>query len=186
MVKAGSVSKGMFLDWGGDPVLVADKEFYNPGKGAAVVRLKIKNLKTGNVTKEVLKTDEAVEEIDVSLKKCQFLYQSGDQFVFMDGRSFEQIEVEKKVIGEAKQFIKEGEQYGLSIWQEKVIAVLLPKRIVFEIAKTEQAVKGDTVTGATKPATLENGTVIQVPLFIKKGEKVVVSTETGQYVSRKN
>jgi len=186
MIKAGSITKGMFLDWNGDPVIIADKEFYNPGKGAAVVRLKIKNLKTGNVAKEVLRTDEGVEEIDVQLKKSQFLYKTGDQFVFMNNRSYEQIEVDQKVVEDVKQFIKEGEEYGLSIWQDEVIAVLLPKRIVFEIAKTEQAIKGDTVTGSTKPATLDNGAVIQVPLFIKKGERVIVSTETGQYVGRKN
>ena len=96
------------------------------------------------------------------------------------------MEVDEKAVGDSKQFIKEGEEYGLSIWQDEVITILLPKRIVFEIAKTEQAIKGDTVTGATKPAILDNGAVVQVPLFIKKGERVIVSTETGEYVGRKN
>ncbi len=186
MIKAGSITKGMFLNWRGEQVLVVDKEFFNPGKGAAVARLKLKNLKTGNVIKEVLKTDRGVEEINVELKKAQFLYKNGDQLVFMENKTYEQVEVDEKVVGESRRFIKEGEEYGLSTWQDEVIAVLLPKRIVFVIAKTEQAVKGNTVTRATKPATLDNGVVIQVPLFIKKGEKVIVSTETGEYVSRKN
>ncbi len=186
MIKAGSITKGTFLKWRGDPVMVTDKEFFNPGKGSAVVRVKFKNLKTGNAVREVFRTDDGVEDINVQLKKSQFLYKSGDQYVFMNNRTYEQIEVDEKAVGDSKQFIKEGEEYGLSIWQEEVIAILLPKRIVFEIAKTEQAIKGDTVTGATKPATLDNGAVIQVPLFIKKAEKVIVSTETGEYIGRKN
>ena len=105
MIKAGSITKGMFLNWRGDPVMVVDKEFFNPGKGAAVVRLKLKNLKTGNVIKEVLKTDRGVDDINVQLKKSQFLYKSGDQYVFMNSRTYEQMEVDEKSVGDCKQFI---------------------------------------------------------------------------------
>jgi len=186
MVKAGSITKGMFLQWRGNPVLVVDKEFFNPGKGLAVVRLKLKDLKNGRVVKEVLRTDEGVEEIQVNHRRVQFLYQNGDQYVFMDPRTYEQIEVDQKVIGEGEKFIKEGEEYKLAIWEGKAVGISLPKKMVFEVVKTEKSVKGDTVTGATKPATLDNGTVIKVPLFIKEGEKVIVNTQTGEYVSRKN
>jgi elongation factor P len=186
MVKAGSITKGMFLQWRGEPVLVVDKEFFNPGKGSAVVRLKLKNLKTGNVVKEVLRTDEMVDEIQVNHRKVQFLYKNGDQFVFIDPKTYEQIEVEKRVIGESEKFIKEGEKYSLAVWEDQIVSITLPKKIVFEVVNTEAAARGDTVTGATKLATLDNGAVVKVPLFIKKGEKVIVNTETGEYVGRKS
>ena len=176
----------MFLKWRGEPVLVVDKEFFNPGKGSAVVRLKLKNLKTGNVVREVLRTDEMVDEIRVDHRKVQFLYKSGDQFVFINPKTYEQIEVDKKIVGDAEKFIKEGEEYSLAIWGGQVVNITLPKKIVFEVVHTEAAVRGDTVTGATKPATLDNGAVVKVPLFIKKGEKIIINTETGEYVGRKN
>lgn len=186
MIKAGSITKGMFLQWRGEPVLVVDKEFFNPGKGAAVVRLRLKNLKTGNVLREVLRTDETVEEIQVEYQQAQFLYKSGNQFVFMNPKTYEQIEVEKEVVGELEKFIKEGEEYTLSIWEGRVVNITLPKKIVFEVIQAEKSVKGDTVSGATKPVTLDNGAVVKVPLFIKKGDKVIINTQTGEYVGRKS
>jgi len=186
MIKAGSITKGMFLQWRGEPVLVVDKEFFNPGKGAAVVRLKLKGVKTGNVVREVLKTDEMVEEIEVYHRHVQFLYKTGSEFVFMDPHSYEQIEVGKNVVGEAEKYLQEGKEYILAVWEGEVISLKLPKKMVFTVVKTENAVRGDTVTGATKPAILENGMEVKVPLFIKKGEKIIVNTETGEYVSRKN
>ena len=186
MIKAGSVSKGMYILWKNEPCFVVDKEFFNPGKGAAVARLKIKGLTSNNVLKEVLKTDDQVEEIMVDHFSAQYLYKSGDQFVFMNSHSFEQHQVEKRVVGEQKQYLKEGVEYRLESYQDKVIGVRLPKKMVFEVSQTENAVKGDTVTGATKPAKLETGLIVKVPLFISKGERIFVNTETGAYVSRKN
>ena len=184
MIKAGTVAKGMFLAWQGEPVLVVGKEFSFLGRGSGMIKLKLKNLKTGKVVKEVLKTNRLVEEIEVEHQRFQFLYKNGNHFVFMNTRTYEQVEVEGKVIGDDQKFIKEGEGYGLLVWEKEVVGISLPKKIVFEVIKTEEAVKGDTVTGATKPATLDNGAVVKVPLFIKKGDKVTVSTETGTYLSR--
>jgi len=185
MIKAGSISKGMFLKWHGEPVLVADKEFFNPGKGTAVVRLKLKGVKTGSVVKEVLKTDERVEEIRVEHKRLIFAYKNGNQFVFMDPRTYEQFEVDSRAIGEAEKFVQANKEYGLIFWEGQAISMSLPKKMIFTITKTERAVKGNTVTGATKLATLNNGATVKVPLFIKEGEEVIVSTETGEYISRK-
>ncbi len=186
MTKAGNLNKGSFIEWKGEPVVVAGKEFFNPGRGHAVVRLKLKNLKSGGVIKETLITDEKVEEIEVTHQRYSFLYFDGTSAVFMEPRTFEQITVERKIIKEEEKYLKEGEEYGLLFWDSLVIGVSLPKKISFKVKKTEAAVKGDTVNAATKPATLENGLIVKVPLFIKKGEGVLVSTESGEYLSRKN
>lgn len=166
--------------------MIVDKEFHNPGKGAAVVRLKMKNLKNGNVVREVMKTDEVVEEIHVEHRRLHYSYRSGSQFVFMDPRTYEQVEVSEKVVGEVEKYIKEGEEYTLATWSGEIVNITPPQKIVFEVVYTEDAVKGNTVTGATKPAKLDNGLEIKVPLFIKKGEKIIVNTESGEYVGRKN
>lgn len=161
-----------------------DKEFFNPGKGAAVVRLKLKGLKSGNVVKEVIKTSEGVEEVQVEYSRGQFLYRTGDKFVFMNPHNYEQIEIDEKVVGEDEQFIKEGEEYKIALLDGEVVSVSPPKKIVFEVTQAEDAVKGDTATGATKSVVLENGSTVKVPLFIKRGEKIIVSTETGEYAGR--
>ncbi len=184
MIKASNISKGMFLSWQDQPVLVVDKEFFNPGKGTAVVRLKLKNLKTGQVTKEVLRTDELVKEITVEQRKMQFIYKLGNNFVFVDQRTFEQQEVPAQLIGDDQYFIKEGQEYKISIYQDKPLAVILPLKMEFVVLETETGAKGNTVTAATKNAVLETGLVVKVPLFIKKGEKILVNTETREYVGR--
>jgi len=186
MIKAGSISKGIYILWKNEPCLVVDKEFFNPGKGAAVVRLKLKGLTSGNVLREVIKTDDQVEEVMVDHFSAQYLYKSNDQFIFMNPRSFDQYQVDENVIGDKSKYLKEGIEYQLEFYQGRVIGIRLPKKMVFEVIQTENAVKGNTVTGATKPAKLETGLIIKVPLFINKGEKVFVNTETGEYVSRKN
>ena len=170
--------------WRDEPVLVVGKEFSHFGRGAATVRLKFKNLKKGNVVREGFKTDDLLEEINIEYKLTQFLYRSGDRFIFMDPRAYEQYEVKAEVIGETKDFIEEKRQYQLVFYQDTVIGLNLPKKIVLTVVETETAVKGNTVTGATKPAKLETGLIIKVPLFIKKGDKVVVNTETKEYISR--
>jgi len=165
---------------------VVDKEFFNPGKGAAVVRLKLKGLKSGNVVREVLKTDELVEEINVDHRPAQFLYFDGNHYVFMNPKTYEQYQVEPALVADYQGLIKEGQEYQLALYQDRVVGLRLPKKMVFEVIETEKAVKGDTVTGATKPAKLDTGLIIKVPLFVKKGDQIIVNTETGEYVSRKN
>jgi elongation factor P len=184
MLKAGNITRGMFLNWHNQPVLVVDKEFYNPGKGSAVVRLKLKNLKTNQTTKEVLPTNGTVQEVAVEHKKMQFLYQMEKNFVFVDPRTFEQLEVPQTVVGEDRYFIKEGEEYKISLYQDEPLAVIVPLKMKFTVVETEAGAKGDTVTGATKNVTLDTGLTIKAPIFIKKGEKILVNTETREYVSR--
>ncbi len=186
MIKAGSVVKGMYLNWRDEPVVVVDKKFSHFGRGAANVRLKLKSIKTGKILSESFKTDDLVEETNVEYRTAQFLYKSDSQFVFMDPHTYEQYELNELIIGSNKGFLKEGASCQLVIYQEKVIGTKLPRKMAFKVIKTETVVKGNTVTGATKPAKLNTGLIIKVPLFIKKGEEIVVSTETREYVSRKN
>lgn len=186
MIDAGNISRGLFIKWHGDPVLVTDKEFYSPGKGSAVVRLKLKNLKTGNVVREVIKTGEGVEDIAVDYRMTQFLYKTGDQFVFMNPRTYEQYEVDTKIIGDNEGLIKEGIEYQLAIYEDKVIGINFPPKMSFKVIEAEDAVKGDTVTGATKLVKLETGIIVKVPLFIKQDEEITINTETKEYAGRKN
>ncbi len=187
MPKAGNITKGNYIYWRGEPNLVVGKEFYSPGKGAAVVRLKLKSLTAGKVLQEVLKTDEQVKEVEIAHQKVQYLYKTKENFVFMNPHTYEQFEVSPKIIGDNEKYIKEGESYLLALLEGKAIDISLPKKMIFKVIKAENAVKGDTASGsaATKLATLDNGTVIRVPLFIKEGEEVIINTETGEYVGRK-
>jgi len=184
MIKTGGVKKGMYLAWRGEPVLVVDKEFSHFGRGAATVRLKFKNLKRGNVVRETFKTDDLVEEISIESQMAQFLYKKDNNFVFMNPRTYEQYEISAEIIGKNKNSIKEKKEYQLVFYRGEAIGINLPKKISLLVKETEAAVKGNTVSGATKPAKLETGLVVKVPLFIKKGEKVVINTETEEYVSR--
>ena len=186
MIKAGSISKGMFLLIKGEPHAVAEREFVNPGKGSAFVRLKLKSLVSGQVQKQVVKSQETVEDITVETREAQFLYADSEHYLFMDLESYEQFTVPLEGQEDKKLFMREGEPYQLSFWEDRPIDILLPYKIVLAVTEAERALKGDTVSGATKPVTLETGLVIKVPLFIKQGDRVLVNSDTREYVERVN
>jgi elongation factor P len=186
MIKAGAIEKGMCLLYKGDPYLVAEREFVNPGKGSAFARLKLKNLMTGQVLKPTLKTQESVEEIIVEDKPCQYLYADADAYYFMDTQTYDQFTVPMEGFEEKKLFMKEGETFPVSLWENKPIDIKLPYKVVYEVTQAEDAIKGDTVTGATKVVTIETGLQVKVPLFIKQGERIMINTETREYVERVN
>lgn len=178
--------RGTCLLWKGEPMVVVDKEIFAPGKGAAVARLKLKSIKTGRVLTEVVKTTEMVEDAEVEHRQVDYSYDSGSAFVFVDPRSYEQFEADPEVVGEDARFLQEGDSYGLMIYEGKVISVQPPKKVIFKIEQAEEAVRGDTVTAGTKSATLSNGTVVKVPLFIRAGDEIIINTETGEYVGKRN
>ena len=186
MIKAGSISKGVFLLIKETPYQVIEREFVNPGKGSAFVRLKLKNLLTGQVLKQVNKSQETLEDIEVENKKAQYLYADADYYHFMDSQTYEQKAIPKKGLEEKDYFLKEGEEFQLSIWDDKPMDILIPYKMVFTVSEAEHALKGDTVSGATKPVTIETGLTVKVPLFIKKGDKILINTETREYVERVN
>jgi elongation factor P len=184
--EAGQIAKGDFVKYKEDAYLVADREFVNPGKGSAFVRLKLKNVVTGAVIRQTYKTHETLEEIQVETHNAQYLYMDPESYHFMDTESFEQYAVPVEGLEDRKNYLKEGENFQVVFWEHRPIDIKIPYKMVFKVTVAEDAIKGDTVTGATKPVTLETGLVIRVPLFIKEGEKVLINTETGEYLERVN
>lgn len=186
MIKAGQIEKGMCLEIKGDPFLVVEREFVNPGKGAAFSKLKLKNLRTGQVLKPTMKTNETVEEIHVDEKDCQYLYEDGEFYHFMDNESYEQFTFPIEGFEEKKLFMKDGETYTIVKWDSMNIEIRLPYKVVYEVTEASDGVKGDTVSGASKLVTIETGLRVKVPIFIKQGEKIMINTETKEYVERVN
>lgn len=185
MIKGGAIEKGMYILWKGDPYLVAEREFVNPGKGAAFTRCKLKNAKNGSVLKETIKTSDSVEEANVYDRDGQYLY-ADDAFHFMDVETYDQFEIPAAVLADKGGYLMEGEQYRIIMWESEPIDVVIPLKIVVEVTDAPDAVKGDTVTGATKTVVVETGVSVQVPIFIKAGDKIRINTESGEYVERVN
>ena len=186
MIRGGDIVKGTFLLQKGQPYLVTEREFHNPGKGTAIARIKMKSLKDGSVLNLTVPTQQEVEDAEVSIVTCQYQYSDKDVFHFMDNESYEQYEVPITEMEEKKYYLQENGAYELTIWEGKVIDIKIPYKVVFTVAESENYVKGDTVSGATKPVTTETGLTVRVPLFIKQGEKILVNTETNEYVERVN
>ncbi len=185
-IKAGAIEKGSFLYEKDAPYLVVEREFVNPGKGAAFARIKMKNLRTGQVLRETKKTQESVEEIDVDDVASQYLYEDGNSFHFMNSETFEQYEIAIASMEEKRYFLIEGETYRVVRWGDESLDIKLPPKIDLVVTEASEGVKGDTVTGATKIVTVETGLELRVPIFIKQGEKVRINVETKEYQERIN
>jgi elongation factor P len=186
MIKAGALEKGMAILIKGDPYIVVEREFVNPGKGSAFTRAKLKNPSTGKVLRETFKTQDQVEDIELIDLDCQYLYNDGDEFHFMNLENYEQFSVPVQGFEDYRDLMKEGETYTLVMWEDRPLDIKLPFKIVYTVTKAEEAVKGDTVTGATKTVEVETGMKVRVPIFIKEGEKILVNTESKEYVERVN
>lgn len=184
MAKAGTVDKGMFLLIKEEPHLVTEREFVNPGKGQAFVRLRLKNVKTGQVIRETIKSHEQVQEADVYDQDGQYLYSDDSDFHFMDAETYEQFTIPLDGLEEKRRFMREGQTYKIVMWNETPIDITLPLKEVYNVTEAPEALRGDTVSNATKAVTLETGLTVKAPLFIKAGDKIVVSTQTGEYVER--
>lgn len=175
---------GTTIDMDGAPVMVVDYQHSKMGRGGAVLRTKLRNLKTGAIFDITFKSSDKFDEAVLDRRNCTYLYAEGDQHSFMDSQSFEQFTLTSEEVGPKARFLKEGAEMQILFYEEKPVSVVFPIKMDFEVAHTEPGVKGDTATGGTKPATLETGAVITVPLFIKIGEKIRVNTEEGTYVER--
>ena len=186
MVRGGDIGKGTVLLIKNAPYLVVEREFVNPGKGSAFARVKMKNLKDGSVLTQTIKTADTVEDAVVTEHKGQYQYDDGENFVFMDAETFDQIYVSISLDETLKYYLKEGEEYPILIWEGEAISVKIPQKMVFIVTQSENYIKGDTVSGATKPIVTETGLTVRVPLFIKQDEKILVNTETNEYVERVN
>jgi len=186
MIRGADIVKGTCLLQKGQPYLVVDREFHNPGKGTAVARVKMKSIKDGSVLSMTIPTQQEVEDAQVELRTCQYQYADQDNYHFMDNESFEQYEVSIADAPDKKLYLKDGDAYDITIWEGKVIDIKIPYKVIFTVAESENYIKGDTATGATKPVITDTGLTVRVPLFIKQGEKILVNTETNEYVERVN
>lgn len=178
--------KGMYIEFKSEPHQIVEFQHVNPGKGSAFVRTRVKSLKTGRVQEFTYKSGESVEELSINTQEMQYLYKEGDNFAFMDNENYEQFTVSKTILGNYTDYLKENETYQLLVYEGNVIGMRFPKKVYLKVVETEEAVKGNTVSGATKAAKLETGVTVQVPLFIKEGEKIGIDPEIGEYVDRAN
>lgn len=155
-----------------------------PGKGAAFVKAKLRNLRTGATVEKTFNTSIKLEKAMIEKQNMQYLYNNGDVYNFMNMQTYEQIELSKAQLGESEKFLKEGINVDISFYQGELIGMILPDKIEYEVSKTEPAVKGNTTNNAMKDAYMENGLMVRVPLFVEQGEHILVSTKDGKYDSR--
>ena len=184
MISAGEFRNGKTFELDGEIYVIIEFQHVKPGKGAAFVRTKIKNLKTGGVVEKTFRPTEKMPLAHIDRFDMQYLYSDGEFFYFMNTENFEQIQLTQDNVGDALKFVKENDMCKLSSYQNQVFAVEPPMFAELEITETEPGVKGDTATGATKPAIVETGAQVMVPLFVNLGDKIKIDTRTGEYLSR--
>lgn len=183
-ISVNEIKNGMTIMVDGAPCVVQDFSHVKPGKGAAFVKMKLKNLKTGSITEVSFNSGTKVDRAHITKAPMQYLYASGDNFVFMDTNTYEQTEIASSVLGDDVKFLKENLEIMIDFYEGEIIGITLPEKIEFEIIETEPAVKGNTANNAMKDATIETGYKVKVPLFIENGEKIIISTKDGKYSSR--
>jgi len=184
MAFTSEITRGMIINFNNEPHVLIAKEFYSPGKGGAFTRTKLKNIKTGKILNHVFKSGEKLDQLDIETKTMQFLYADENDSYFMDPETFEQLTISLDMIDGGTDFLHTEGKYIIIIYQGEAISVQMPAKIALIVNETSDAVKGNTSGNATKEAILETGAKVYVPLFIKTGERVVINTETRQYVSK--
>ncbi len=185
VISTSQFKRGIYIIFQNEPHMIMDTSFVSPGKGSAFYRTKLKNLYTGRIIEYTYKSGEKVEEVLVETHEAEYSYFDGSNYVFIEPRTFEQYMVPVEIVGEDRVYLKEGLLYRIKFYEETPVGISLPKTIAYTVVEAENSVKGDTATNATKLAVLDTGLKVQVPLFIKTGEEILVSTETGAYLSRK-
>ncbi len=183
-LNGGNIKKGMYIMFKGEPSLVTFTEFVSPGKGSAFMRTRLKSLKTGNVVEFTFKSIETIEEADVETREMQYLYQDGEDFVFMNPRSFEQVTVPGGVVKEYIPYLLPEQNMYVVFFNEKPIGLRFPGKVSLKVSYAEDTTAGNRMNAPKKKVRLETGYEVDVPLFIKTGESVIIDTTTGLYVSR--
>jgi elongation factor P len=184
MISSNEFRTGTTIELDGDVFSVVEFQHVKPGKGAAFVRTKLKNVKTGGVVERKFNAGERVPKARIERREMQFLYKEGDNFIVMDTQNYEQFSLTAQQIGDGVKWLKENMSLGAVFFQENVIGVDIPNSVQLAVTETEPGVKGDTATGGTKPATLETGAVVNVPFFVNIGDVLIIDTRTGSYVQR--
>ncbi|OPX23448.1 MAG: elongation factor P [Planctomycetales bacterium 4484_113] len=184
MITPNDFRNGTTFSRGGVLYMVLGFQHVKPGKGPAFVRAKIQNLRTRAITEETFRTEEKLQEVRIERREMSYLYPEGDTLVLMDNETFEQTPVSRDLFGRLVDLLRENQTVFVDVHEDEVLAVSLPPAVVLEVAETEPGVKGDTATAATKPAKLETGATIQVPLFVNQGDRVKVDTRNFTYIER--
>ena len=183
-VSTNDLRNGMTLNLPEGLFNVIEFQHVKPGKGGAFVRTKLKNQRTGAVIERTYRADEKLEQAIIDKREMQFLYREGDDYVFMDNTTYDQLNVGPEALGEAANYMVEGSAAVLQMYEVEIVGVDLPAAVELNITETEPGVQGDRVSGARKPATLETGLIVQVPLFVEPGDRIKVDTRSGEYLTR--
>lgn len=186
MISSNDFRTGVTVEMDGYVWRVVEFLHVKPGKGSAFVRTKLKNVQTGNTIEKTFRAGETVPQANLEKRTMQYTYKDGEEFVFMDMQTYEETRMSSDNLGDRINFLKEEMEVNVLFWDEKVLEIELPTSVVLEITDTDPGVKGDTATGGTKPAIVETGAQVMVPLFIAIGEKIKVDTRDGSYLGREN
>ena len=184
MYEVSDIRKNLKIQIDGEPYIVVDFQFVKPGKGNAFTRTRLKNMITGNILDRTYKSGEKLEPAGLEEHPMQFLYSQEGMYHFMNTENYEQIEMEESQVGDAKDYLIENLNVNVIVFNGRPIAINLPNFVELEVVETEPGFKGDTVSGGNKPAIMNTGARIQVPIFVNNGDRLVVDTRTGQYVER--
>lgn len=186
MVSTNEFKRGVTVIFQGQPHQMVDVEFVNPGKGTAFYRVRLKGLRTGRVVDFTFKSGEQIEDYSVRNAEMQYLYAEGDEFFFMNQATFEQVSVQREVLGTPADFMREGETYELLVHESEGVGMRPPKRAVVTVTEAEPSARGNTVQGLSKGVIVDTGASVQVPGFVKEGDRIAVNPETGEYIERVN
>ena len=184
MISAGDFRNGITIEYENNVYQIIDFQHVKPGKGAAFVRTKLKNIKNGGVVEKTFRPTEKCPQARIDRKDMQYLYNDGDMYIFMDVENYEQLSLSQDAIGDALKFVKENDMCKICSHNGSVFSVEPPMFVELEITETEPGFKGDTATGASKPAIVETGAQVMVPLFVNQGDKIKIDARTGEYLSR--
>lgn len=184
MISTNDFRVGLTIELDGEVWQVMEFQHVKPGKGAAFVRSKLRNLRNGNIQERTFRAGEKVPRAHVETRQMQYLYESGGEYTFMDNETYEQVSLPRERLEREVKFLKENMNVNLVIYKGETIGIQLPNTVELEVVETEPGIKGDTATGGSKPAKLETVLVVQVPLFVQEGDRLIIDTRSGEYVSR--
>ncbi len=184
MISTADFRNGMFIEYDSSVYSIIEFQHHKPGKGGAIVRTKLKDVHSGAIINKTFRAGEKVERAFIERQKKQFLYRTGDTYYFMDSETYEQVPLDIKNLGENVKFLKDNLEIEVLIWKDSIVGIELPTFVELKVTYTEPGLRGDRVSGASKPSTLETGAVVQVPLFIEIGDILRIDTRTGEYIQR--
>ncbi len=184
MISTNEFHNGLTIELEGEVYTIVEFQHVKPGKGAAIVRSKLRNFRTGHITEKTFRAGDKVQKAHLERREVEFLYKDGDHLVVMDTENYEQMNLTPDQVGDKSKYLKENDRFTVIFYKEEVLGIEVPYTVELKVAETEPGVKGDTASGGSKPATLETGVVVQVPFFINEGDVLRIDTRTGEYIER--